>query len=98
MTVFSITRHPGALDWLNRQEIAIDITLSHLDLSLIKPGDVVIGLLPVHLAAAVCAAGAEYWHLSMELPYEARGIELTAEEMEGYGARLEQFVVMPKNL
>ena len=96
MTVFSITRHPGALDWLNRQEISIDITLSHLDLSVIKPGDVVIGLLPVHLAAAVCAAGAEYWHLSMDLPYEARGTELTAEEMETYGARLEQFVVMPK--
>jgi len=96
MTVFFITRHPGALDWLNRQDISIDITLRHLDFSMIKPGDVVIGLLPVHLAAAVCAAGAEYWHLSMELPYEARGTELTAQEMKTYGARLEQFTVLPK--
>lgn len=98
MTIFYITRHHGALDWLNRQEFPVDIILSHLDLSMIKPGDVVIGLLPVHLAAAVCDAGAEYWHLSMELPYEARGTELTAQEMEAYGARLEQFTVMPKKL
>ena len=94
MTIFFITRHPGALDWLKKQQLSADIVLGHLDLSVIKPGDVVIGLLPVHLAAAVCNAGADYWHLSMELPYEARGTELTADEMEAYGARLEQFTVV----
>ncbi|MFK0571210.1 CRISPR-associated protein Csx16 [Endozoicomonas sp.] len=93
MTVFFITRHPGALDWLNRQEFPVDIILSHLDLSVIKHGDVVIGLLPVHLAAAVCSSGADYWHISMELPYEARGKELTADEMDTYDARLERFII-----
>ena len=98
MTVFFITRHPGALDWLNRQEFHVDIILSHLDLSIIKSGDVVIGLLPVHMAAVVCRSGADYWHLSMELPYEARGKELTADDMEAYGARLERFKVVPEGL
>lgn len=98
MAIFFITRHPGALDWLNRQDLPVDFILSHLDLALIKPGDVVIGLLPVHLAAAVCDSGADYWHLSMELPCEARGRELTADEMEAYGSRLEQFTVIPKSL
>lgn len=98
MAIFFITRHPGALDWLNRQDFPVDAILSHLDLAVIKPGDVVIGLLPVHLAAAVCDSGADYWHLSMELPYEARGRELTADDMEAYGARLERFTVMPKSL
>lgn len=98
MTIFFITRHPGALDWLNRQEFRVDIVQSHLDISVIKPGDVVIGLLPVHLAAVVCSSGADYWHISMELPYEARGKELTADEMDAYDARLERFMVILESL
>lgn len=98
MAVFFITRHQGTLDWLNRQEFPVDVTLSHLDLSVIKPGDVVVGLLPVHLAATVCSSGADYWHLSMKLPYEARGKELTADEMDAYGARLERFMVTLRSL
>ena len=59
------------------------------------PGDTVIGTLPVNLVARVCARGGRYLHLSLDLPAEARGRELTADELERYGARLEAYVAKP---
>lgn len=85
---FFVTRHPGAVEWVTRQGISIDRTMTHLDLSDVQPGDVVIGTLPVHLAAEVCARRARYLHLALELPAESRGLELTAEDMARFGARL----------
>jgi CRISPR-associated protein Csx16 len=41
----------------------------------------------------VCARGARYLHLSIDIPPEARGRDLNAEEMERFGARLEEFQV-----
>ena len=52
-----------------------------------------IGILPVNLAARVCERGARYLNLSLDLPADARGRELTADELERYGARLEAFEV-----
>jgi CRISPR-associated protein Csx16 len=85
---FFVTRHPGAVEWAARQGISIDRTMAHLDLSDVQPGDVVIGTLPVHLAAEVCARRARYLHLALELPAEGRGLELTAEDMARFGARI----------
>lgn len=53
----------------------------------------IIGTLPVNLAAEVCEAGGEYWHLTLNVPPEARGRELTAEEMTKFGARVERMHV-----
>lgn len=50
-------------------------------------------MLPVSLAAEVCAKGARYLHLTLDLPPTARGRELTAEEMDVRGARLEEYRV-----
>jgi CRISPR-associated protein Csx16 len=86
-TIF-VTRHTGAVEWAARHGIAIDGTVAHLDLDEVQPGDVVIGTLPVHLAAEVCARRARYLHLTLELPPERRGLELTAEDMARFGARL----------
>jgi CRISPR-associated protein Csx16 len=93
MTTYFITRHPGARDWAARQGFAIDRQAGHLDIGLIRPGDRVLGTLPVHLAAAVCARGARYFHLTLDLPAECRGRELTAEDLRRFGARLEEFRV-----
>ena len=96
MTTYFITRHPGAIEWAARQGIAVDVCLKHLDnLCMLQSGDTVAGILPVNLAAEVCARGVRYLHLSLELPPEARGRELTAGEMTVYGARLEEFMVRP---
>ena len=93
MTTYFVTRHAGAFEWAARQGIAIDRTVPHLDPSEIRPGNVVIGTLPVHLAAEVCARGARYVHLVLELPLESRGLELTPEEMARCGARLVEYQV-----
>ncbi len=93
MTTFFVTRHKGAVEWAERQGITTDQTLTHLDLNNIKPGDVVIGTLPVHLAAEVCARKARYLHLAVDLPNERRGLELTAEDMARFGARLAEYRV-----
>jgi len=93
MSTYFITRHPGAHQWASEAGIAVDAVLDHLDPARVQPGDRVIGILPVHLAADVCRRGGRYFNLSLDLPPEARGRELSAEEMQRYGARVEEFIV-----
>ena len=95
MTTWFVTRHPGAVAWAQRRGLAVDRQLAHLAPEQIAPGDTVIGTLPVNLVARVCARGGRYLHLSLDLPAEARGRELSADELERYGARLEAYVAKP---
>jgi putative CRISPR-associated protein (TIGR02620 family) len=46
MTTYFISRHPGALKWMQRKQIPFDRHIAHLDVESIRPGDVVIGSLP----------------------------------------------------
>lgn len=93
MTTWFVTRHPGAVEWARRQGLHIDRQVAHLDPANIARGDTVIGILPVNLAARVCERGARYFNLSLDLPADARGRELSADELERYCARLEAFEV-----
>lgn len=93
MTITLVTRHPGAVEWVARQGVAVDAQLPHLDPACVQPGDIVIGTLPVNLAAEVCSRGGQFWYLSLDLPEVARGRELTADELEAFGARLEKYSV-----
>lgn len=93
MTTFFVSRHPGAADWASTQGLAVDRALDHLDADRVAAGDVVIGTLPVNLAATVCARGARYLHLSLDLPADWRGRELSAAEMRACSARLEEYLV-----
>lgn len=91
VTTYFVSRHPGALAWLLQQGIDVDHYLVHLDAREVTAGDIVIGTLPIHIAADVHARGADYWHLCLSLPLELRGRELTPEMMDRHGARLERF-------
>lgn len=91
MTTFFVSRHPGAVEWATRQSFHVDAQVAHLDPAVVKPGDTVIGTLPVHLAAQVCESGAAYWHLSLDLPAELRGRELSIAEMVQWGAQVQRF-------
>lgn len=93
MTTWFVSRHPGALHWMQRRGPAYDCHVPHLDLRRVQPGDTVIGTLPVNLAAQVCATGASYHHLALNLPAAARGRELSAAELEQLGASVQRFVV-----
>ena len=97
VTTFFVTRHPGAVEWAACQHMQVDRFLQHLNPVLLKSGDTVIGSLPVNLAAKVCAIGAAYWHLSLELPAELRGQELSADDMTKLGAHVERFTVISQN-
>lgn len=93
MTTYLITRHAGALAWARRQGLDFK-EISHLSsATAIKPGDRVIGPLPLSRIADVVAAGARYEAIEMDLPEDARGAELTADDMERYGARLVRYHV-----
>ncbi|MBK8964195.1 MAG: CRISPR-associated protein Csx16 [Candidatus Competibacteraceae bacterium] len=95
MTTFFISRHPGALDWAAEEGIVVDRRLAHLDAETVQPGDVVIGTLPVNLAARVCERGGRYLHLSLELPSDWRGRELSAADLRQIGARVREYRVLP---
>lgn len=86
-----LSRHPGAVEWARRRGLVVDQWLAHLEVAQVQPGDTVIGTLPIHLAAQVCARGGRYLHLSLDVPPQWRGRELTADELEAAGARLEGF-------
>lgn len=93
MTTYFVTRHPGAKEWAARQGLKVDRLLDHLDPADIQPGDTVIGILPVNLAAEICARGGRYINISLDLPLSARGQELTADQLEAFRARLEEYAV-----
>ena len=93
MSTLFISRHLGALEWAMRQGLWIDRRVVHLDPADVSSGDTVIGSLPVHLVADVCARGARYLHLALDVPEHARGRDLTADELERFAARLESFLV-----
>ena len=93
MSAYFVSRHPGAIEWARRRRLPIDAWVIHLDPAKVGAGDTVIGSLPLHHAAAVCRAGARLLHLTLDIPAEWRGRELSADELEAAGARLEEFFV-----
>ncbi len=75
MSVIAVTRHPAIRKWLARQGIRVDRVTDHLEVDQIRPGDTLVGTLPVHLAAEVCRRGGRYLHLVLDLPPEAQGVK-----------------------
>ncbi|CAD84027.1 MULTISPECIES: CRISPR-associated protein Csx16 [Nitrosomonas] len=97
MTIWLVTRHPGAIEWVARQGIQWDKHAAHLDPCEITAGDTVIGSLPINLAAEICNRGARYFNLSLNLPAHLRGRELDAATLTACEARLEEYIVKKVN-
>lgn len=97
MTTIFVSRHTGACEWAALEGIPVDKYVAHFDVGDVLEGDVVIGMLSVHVAAEVCARRARYIHVSLDMPEDARGQELSAEMMRDYGARLESYHVERTN-
>jgi CRISPR-associated protein Csx16 len=92
MTTYFVTRHAGAIEWLQRNGIAA-MVVEHLDPGQVRPGDVVLGTLPVHIVGALNAKGARFKHLAYDAPPELRGQELSADDLERLGAKLVEYRV-----
>ena len=93
MTYF-ISRHPGALEWAQRNGFENAETVAHLNPAVVAAGDQVIGTLPVHLAGQVCERGGRYFHLSMTVPADRRGTEISADDMDQFGAHIKEFKIV----
>lgn len=93
MTTYFVSRHSGAWDWAKKHGIVVDELVSHFDTACVKAGDIIIGTLPIHLAEQVCSLGARYQHFVLDLPAEARGRELQADDLDAYGARLMEYEI-----
>ena len=95
MSTIFVGRHQGAVGWIKARRIPVDRWTDDLEPESVGPGDVVIGTLPLHLAAAVCARGARFIAVTMDIPRALRGRELTRADVERCGCRLEAFQVTP---
>lgn len=94
MLTWFVSRHGGAIDWIKQIGIPIDRFCHHLSEVSVAPGDVVMGTLPVHMAAQVCAQGAYFFELVIDLPESFRGRELDKDALLRFNARLVPFMVV----
>ena len=94
MTVYLVSRHQGAVEWMNHMGHQYDVHLTHLDSDhKLLAGDTVVGSLPINLVADLTERGVHYLHLSLYIPEHLRGIELSAEQLSQLDAKLEPYRV-----
>lgn len=93
MTVWFVSRHPGAVFWAKRRQLHVDRWVSHLLPDEVKEGDIVIGTLPMGIAAEVCQKGVRYFTLDIALAESDRGRELTESELESLNCTLKEVSV-----
>lgn len=89
---YAVTRHTGALEWLQQHLQHAFTHLNHLPNHYpLQPGDVVVGTLPIQMVAHINQQGARYMHLHINLPPQLRGQELTAQQLNTLGAQLVEY-------
>lgn len=103
MTTYLVTRHAGTRNWarakarLGKLPFVIDEVIEHLDPERLQAGDVVVGTLPVGVAAQLHKRKIAFWSLDIDVPPQRRGQELSATELAGFKARLTRYEVKEKD-
>jgi len=96
-TLYVITRHQSTVDWimakLNGRGVGRDVfvtgDLSEEMILRMRKGDVVYGILPIHLIKRLLRKGVEYYHVVLpNVPYELRGKELTLKQVKEFGGQI----------
>ena len=87
MTII-VTRHTGLIQWLKSHGIVGDV-ISHVEFPDQIRGKDVVGVLPLHLAAVAASVTT----VEMTLPADKRGVDLTPEEMDSFGAIMHTYSV-----
>lgn len=93
-----VGRHSGAMEWIKKQNIHIDQFVTSLEIDQVQRGDAVYGTLPLNLIAAVHRCGATFTHISLSIPDDYRGKELSAEQMDQFGAILQDVTVQLRDI
>lgn len=94
MAMYFVSRHQGAVDWLRQMtDDGLATVIPHVDAADFAPGDKVCGVLPLAIAARICAAGAQAHVISFDMPAALRGQELDAAMLRHLGARLVRYDV-----
>ena len=98
MSIYLVSRHQGAVDWMRHMGHHYDEHLTHLaNYEALSAGDVVVGSLPINIVADLADHSVTYWHLSLYIPEQLRGVELSAEQLSTLDAKLEEYVVRRGN-
>ena len=94
MRIYLVSRHKGAVEWMQHMGHRYDEHLTHLDnYDKLSQGDMIIGSLPINLVADLTERDISYMHLSLYIPEHLRGIELSAEQLSQLDAKLEPYSV-----
>jgi putative CRISPR-associated protein (TIGR02620 family) len=92
-----VTRHPAAMAWaladLSRRGWRWHRAVFHACAEDVRRAADIFGILPAHLAAAVCHAGGRYHHLAIDVPAALRGVELDMPAFLKLRPRWERLVV-----
>ena len=92
--IYIISRHPAAQQWIREQGYSSAKLVHHVDDEFwlgLQEGDVVVGTLPIHLAAKACTlTGNSFGFLSLFIPQNVRdrNEELSLEQMKEFGAAI----------
>ncbi|MFT6331660.1 MAG: CRISPR-associated protein Csx16 [Bermanella sp.] len=82
MKTYFVSRNLATQKWAQENALGVDHWLSHIsDITQFIPGDVVIGTLPIPLAAALHKIQVSYIHFSIQVPAELRAKELSDEQL-----------------
>ena len=91
MDTVIVTRHSGLVEWLKRRGIEGEV-VSHADEDTVRDKRV-YGVLPFRLAALAD----EFIEVSMNVPAELRGKELTADDIDGLNPQMTAWRVFDDN-
>jgi len=99
VNVSIVTRHSGSVpvirELLGKKFSNFEVVevIPHLnDISEIR-GDVLVGILPINIAAAVQAAGIRFVEFAIDMTPQLRGKELDEQTVRGLNPRLTEFSV-----
>lgn len=95
--VLIVTRHNATVEWL-KNTITSDeademVVTAHYTPGMAQGFLYVVGILPINMVAELYAEGIRYYQVTMDVPEEFRGKELSIEQMDEFNARLVQYRV-----
>jgi len=88
--VVVISRHKATVEWIRERYDNIEKVLDHIKSPDDINGEIVIGNIPLHLAYKA----KEIWNVSIDLPPELRGKDLSREQFLKLNPRIEKYKVI----